>query len=739
MLNNRMQKFAALTALGIALAAAPLAAQGSPPVVQAAQAPGSADERAASMVVLMTLEEKLTLLKGYFGSDFGPAQFVAPEDARAGSAGYVPGVPRLGIPAQWQADAGIGVATQGGAAVKRARTALPSGLAVAASWDPEVAFRGGAMIGAEARADGFNVLLGGSVNLMREPRNGRNFEYAGEDPLLAGTMAGAAIAGIQSNQIVSTVKHFAVNDQETDRNNGNAILEEGALRMSDLLAFQFAIERGDPGSVMCAYNRVGGLYACEQPFLLTQVLREEWGFPGYVLSDWGAVHSTAPAARAGLDQESGFGLQRDDWFGADKLKAALAAGAISEEQIDLMAARILRSMFAHGLIDRPVSEGQPIDFAAHRAVSQAGAEAGIVLLKNERGLLPLAGGGGRIAVIGGHADKGVLSGGGSSQVYPDGTNAVPGLEPTGWPGPVVYYPSSPLEELRRLLPDATIDYADGTDIVAATRLADEADIVVVFATQWATESIDVSLDLEASPLIAAVAAANRNTVVVLETGGPVLMPWAGEVPTIVAAWYPGRAGGTAIARVLTGAVNPSGHLPATFPAALDQLPHPGAPRTGDLVYTEGATVGYKWFDREDLEPLFPFGHGLSYTTFQFDGLQLTETPMGLSASVQVTNTGKAAGADVVQLYVMGPHWGSGWEAPRRLGGFAKVHLAPGASERVIIAIDPRLLAVWDTADPGWSRKAGTFTLTAAYSSGDPADSEEIALPALHLPPEWKPQ
>src|SRR5690606_2927638 len=208
--------------------------------------------------------------------------------------------------------------------------------------------------------------------------------------------AGAQIAGVQSNRIVSTVKHYAVNDQETDRGNGNAILEEGALRMSDLLAFQIAIERGDPGSAMCAYNRVGGTYSCEHPFLLTRVLREEWGWPGYVLSDWGAVHSTAPAANAGLDQESGFGLQRADWFAADKLKAALAAGEISEARIDLMAGRVLRAMFAHGLIDDPVAEGQPIDFAANRAVSQAAAEAGIVLLKNERDLLPLAGGGRRI-------------------------------------------------------------------------------------------------------------------------------------------------------------------------------------------------------------------------------------------------------------------------------------------------------------------------------------------------------
>src|SRR5688572_22984899 len=245
--------FVVRLAAALALASAvPAAAQ--QPVVPAAQTRGSPAERAAQMLAQMTLDEKLTLLKGYFGTDFPPARFEAPEEARAGSAGYVPGIARLGIPSQWQADAGIGVATQGGAPEKRARTALPSGLATAASWDPDVAYAGGAMIGAEARADGFNVLLGGSVNLMREPRNGRNFEYAGEDPLLAGTMVGAAIAGVQSNRIVSTIKHFAVNDQETDRGAGNSVVGEAALRMSDLLAFQIAIEKGRPGAVMCAYN-----------------------------------------------------------------------------------------------------------------------------------------------------------------------------------------------------------------------------------------------------------------------------------------------------------------------------------------------------------------------------------------------------------------------------------------------------------------------------------------------------
>ncbi|GAA0272338.1 beta-glucosidase [Alteraurantiacibacter aestuarii] len=729
----------ALGTSALALAAPlapPLMAQdaASLPIIMAADTSGTPDERAATMLAQMTHAEKLAMLMGYFGEDFGPARFTADPNARDGSAGYVPGIERLGIPAQWQADAGLGVATQGGAPVKRARTALPSGLATAATWDRDIAFAGGAMIGREARADGFNVLLGGSVNLMREPRNGRNFEYAGEDPLLAGTIVGAQIAGVQSNRIISTSKHFAVNDQETDRGNGNSVLEEGAMRMSDLLAFQIAHEIGQPGSVMCAYNRINGPHACEHPFLLTQVLRGEWNWPGYVLSDWGAVHSTAASANAGLDQESGLGLQRAGWFAADKLKAALDAGEIDMTRIDLMVSRILRTMFAHGLIDDPVSEGNFIDFGTNRAVSQSDAESGIVLLKNDGNILPLAASAQRIAVIGGHADAGVLSGGGSSQVYPDGENAVPGLEPTGWPGPVVYYPSSPLEELRTLLPQARITYHDGRDHEAAAAVANQADVVIVFGTQWASESIDVPLYIEDDTLIESVALNNRNTIVVLQTGGPVLMPWADNVAAIVEAWYPGRMGGAAIANILTGAVNPSGHLPATFPRSLDQLPHPDAPHAGDVVYSEGAAVGYKWFDREGLEPLFPFGHGLSYTDFEYGNLTVTRAGEGLVATFSITNSGDVAGADAAQVYVSG----DGWEAPQRLGGYAKIRLDPGETQLVSVAVDPRLLAMWDNANPGWSRAAGTYRVSVGESSRDIAASTQIALPASHLSPQWRP-
>ncbi len=704
-------------------------------VTLAADTQGTPEERAATMLAQMSQDEKLSLLMGYFGTDFPPVNFEAPEEAQYGSAGYVPGIARLGIPPQWQADAGIGVATQGGAEVKRARTALPSGLATAATWDRDLAFAGGAMIGSEARADGFNVLLGGSVNLVREPRNGRNFEYAGEDPLLAGVMVGQQIAGVQSNDIISTSKHFAVNDQETDRGRGNSVLDEASLRMSDLLAFQIAHEIGEPGSVMCAYNRVNGPYSCEHPFLLTQVLREEWGWPGYVMSDWGAVHSTANAANAGLDQESGYGLQMAANFAAEKLQSALDSGEISQQRIDLMVTRILRSMFAHGLIDNPVSADNPIDFTANRAVSQADAEAGIVLLKNEGGILPLAASAQRIVLIGGHADKGVISGGGSSQVYPDGENAVPGIEPTSWPGPVVYYPSSPLEELRALLPDAQITFHDGEHHEVAAAAANAADIAIVFGTQWASESIDVPMQVKDDTLIESVALNQPNTIVVLQTGGPVLMPWADKVPAIVEAWFPGRMGGAAIAGVLTGAVNPSGHLPVTIPRSLDQLPHPEDPQPGDVNYTEGATVGYKWFDAQGHDPLFAFGHGMSYTEFDYGNLSVTRAGDGLVATFTVTNSGDVAGADAAQVYVSG----DGWEAPKRLGGFAKVALDPGETQLVSVAVDPRLLAMWSVEEDGWVREAGSYQASIGESSREIVETVSIDLPASYLSPQWRPQ
>ncbi|MDR7116075.1 beta-glucosidase [Caulobacter sp. BE254] len=698
-----------------------------------------ADTRADLAVKAMTQDEKLTVIFGFFGADMGDKYKRIPESL-AGSAGYVPGIARLGIPAQFQTDAGVGVATQGGEPNKRERTALPSGMATTATWNPKLAQAGGAMIGAEARASGFNVMLAGGVNLVREPRNGRNFEYGGEDPWLAGKMVGAQIKGIQSNAIVSTIKHYALNGQETGRFVLDARIGEADARTSDLLAFQFAMEDSDPHSVMCAYNRVNGDYACENDFLLNKVLKQDWGYKNYVMSDWGAAHSSAKAVNAGLDQESAGDAFDTQPFFKGPLKNALAKGEVSQARLDDMARRVLRGLFASGVVEKPVKIA-PIDYAAHAKVTRADAEEGVVLLKNDKGLLPLVAGARKIVVIGGHADVGVLSGGGSSQVYPIGGRAVQGEGPASWPGPMIYFPSSPLKALKARLPGADIQFADGKDKAAAAKLAAGADVVLVFATQWNGESFDSPLTLEndQDALIDAVATANAKTVVVLETGGPVLMPWLSKVGGVVEAWYPGSEGGEAIARVLTGQVDASGRLPVTFPAALDQLPRPvldGDPKKPDdtfaVDYTiEGAAVGYKWFDKKGHQPLFAFGHGLSYTTFAYDNLKAEAKGGALSVSFDIRNTGKRAGKAVPQVYVS-PKAG-GWEAPQRLAGFKKVELAPGATTRVTLTVDPRLLATWDDKAHGWSVAAGSYTVALGASSRDTAAKADVTVAARSLP------
>jgi len=696
------------------------------------------DVRAKLALAAMTQEEKLRLVSGWFGSDQPWNGFKADPLARYASAGFVPGVPRRGIPPQWQTDAGMGVATQGAFKDKPLeRTALPSGLAVAATWNPALAEKGGAMIGAEARATGYNEMLAGGVDLIREPRNGRNFEYSGEDPLLAGLMAGSAAKGIESARIIGQLKHYALNDQETGRGMLNVVIDPAAARMSDLLAFEIALEKSDAGSIMCAYNKVNGDYSCENRWLLTDVLKSDWGFKGFVMSDWGATHSTVKAANAGHDQETGYTKAADMHFGP-KLDAAIKAGEVPQARLDDMVFRILRTMFAKGVIDHPVGLAA-IDFAAHEAVSRAVASETSVLLKNEGNLLPLTGAR-RIAIIGGHADVGVLSGGGSGAVYPRGGNAAPGIEPTSWPGPVVYLPSSPMKALQARLPGASIQYHSGTDAAAAAQLASGSDVSIVFVTQWTAESRDFPLTLpdNQDALVSAVAKANPNTIVVLETGGPVLMPWIGEVGAALQAWYPGTKGGEVIADILTGRINPSGHLPVSFPKSLDQLPRPKLDGEGlpdrtpfDVHYTEGAAVGYRWYDAKGLEPQFPFGHGLSYTSFAYSNLRAVRDGDNLRVSFKVRNTGGAAGADVPQIYV-GPDRG-GWEAPRRLGGFKKIWLKPGEQQDVTGLIDPRLLSSFDESKRRWLRKSGRYRVWVGESSRDLKASTTISLPARTLP------
>lgn len=678
----------------------------------------SPDQRAAMVLQEMTLAEKLSLVSGYFAAP--QTHYVPPAEALPLSAGYVPGVARLGIPPLWETDSGTGVATQRGGA-PRERTALPSGLATAASWNPDLAERGGAMIGSEARSSGFNVLLAGGINLVREPRNGRNFEYAGEDPLLAGVMVGAQIRGIQSNHIVATLKHYAVNDQESGRNVLDSRLADAPLRMSDLLAFQIAIEQSDPGSVMCAYNRVNGVYACESDYLLRRVLKGDWAYRGWVMSDWGGVHSTVRAANHGLDQESASSFDKLPYFGA-ALKAALANGQVPAARLDNMVHRILRTLFSKGVVDAPVVIA-PIDFAAHAAITEAVAEEAAVLLKNVRQVLPLSARTTSIAVVGSHADVGVLSGGGSAQVYPVGGIAVPDLGPKDFPGPMVYFPSSPLNSLRLHAPAANVQYAAGNDIRSAVELARHSEVAVVFVHQWTAESRDSSLRLpdNQDALVKAVAAANSHTVVVLETGGPVFMPWLAKVSAVLEVWYPGTRGAEAIGRLLFGEANPSGRLPISFPRQEQQLPRPRL--DGDINhldrpfavdYREGAAVGYKWFDREHLQPLFPFGYGLSYTRFEYSGIIAKFDHGVLTVSFDIKNAGERAGKDVPQVYV-GPLAG-GWESPRRLVGWKKLELASGARQHVVLTIDQRLLGVYDGTAQRWTINPGEYKVEVGSSA-----------------------
>lgn len=721
----------------------------SPAVIQGAWTNRSlsADERAQAALKAMTREEKLALLRT-------PMPAMQRESSRLNlpiGAGHIYGVPRLGIAPVAETDASLGVSNLGGARNGDVATALPSSLALGASWDPELAFRGGAMIGSEARAKGFGVMLAGGVNLIRDPRAGRNFEYISEDPLLTGVLGGNAIAGVQSNRIVSTLKHFAANHQETGRNVHSVNMPEAELRESELLASEIANQIGHPGSVMCAYNKVNDVYACENKFLLTDVLRRDWGFSGFVMSDWGAVHSTE-ALLAGLDQQSGYQLDRKPYFGAE-LEKALADGRISESSVDSAALRILRTLFEHGVVDAPPVPGASIDYDANSNVALAQAEAGIVLLRNEGDLLPIASSAKRIAVIGGHADVGVLAGGGSSEVIPVGGRALEMKLPGGGIHAVVrraYGGTAPLAAIKAAFPQASVDFDHGTDPAAAARLAATADVAIVFGEKWfyeTTDSPDMALGEGQDQLIEAVARANPRTIVVLQTGNPVAMPWLDRVPAILTAWYPGQRGGEAIARVLSGTVNPSGHLPVTWPVDVHQLPDPRMPGSDvpkptaaekanygfqadrvpfSITYREGSDAGYRWFHRTGANPLFAFGHGLSYTRFQYDRLKVRGGP-ALSVSFRVRNTGRRPGADVVQVYAVPPG------RTRRLVGWAKLDLAPGQSKQVTVVADPRLLAKFDASVQEWIVPSGNYVVEVGESAAAIKLQHTVKLPLRKIP------
>jgi beta-glucosidase len=676
----------------------------------------------------MTQAQKLQMVAGGVASDPN-LNYAFPR----GAAGWIPGIPQLSIPALYFADGSVGVGNAVGPS-----TALPSSIASAAGWDTQAAVQYGAVIGTELNDYGINVNLGGNTNLIgRDPRDGRTFETKGEDPILAGKIAAAHLEGVQAQHIIGDLKHFAYNDQETGRTTANVIIDERGGRESDLLAFEIAVKDSNVQSVMCSYNLTGGTYNCENPHLLTQVLKNDWGFSGFVMSDWLGTHSAINAANAGLDQE-----QPDQQY-FSSLAQAIQNGQVPQSRLDNMVHRILRAMFQVGLFDNSQTL-QPIPAAADAAIAQQVEENGAVLLKDSNAQLPLSPAVQSIAVIGSHADVGVLSGGGSAQVQPVGGVALASVYPCPpcW-SPVVWDPSSPLMAIQAMAPAAKVQFADGSNASAAASLAASSQVAIVFVSQWESEGMDLpSLNLsdltDATPidqdaLVAAVAAENPHTIVVIESGGPIVMPWLAQVSAVLEAWYPGQSGGPAIADLLFGKANPSGKLPITFPAGVSQLPRPTIPTPLDSTTPfdvncfEGFNVGYKWYDAQGLTPLFPFGFGLSYTTFSItnpslvNNLSSTNNP-NLQVTFTVTNTGAVSGAEVAQVYLGLP--ASSGEPPHRLVGWQKVTLAPSASQNATVEIDENdsshPLSYWNETSGSWTVAPGQYTVYLGDSSSSAA-------------------
>ncbi len=744
---------AAVLAASVLFAAVPsLTAQGAPataakpsaaePWMNASLSP---DERADMVLKQMTLEEKISLLHGNGMPHVARWEMPLTKESNGG-AGYIAPIARLGIPAVDMSDAAYGVRSSG--VNGRYSTALPSNLGAASSWDTHAACQYGTLIGMELRAQGYNMTLGGGVNIAREPRNGRTFEYQGEDPVLAGIMGGHRILCEGQQHVISDIKHYAINDQEAGRTIVSAKISDKAMRESDLLAFQIGIEVGKPNAVMCSYNRINGEYACQNDYLLHDVLKTAWKFPGFVLSDWGGTHSTVPASHAGLDNEEPMA----DYFGP-ALQKAVEDGQVSQAEIDDHARRMLRSYFASGIVDDPVQHAV-INVEKDLDVAQKVEEGSIVLLRNEGRILPLAEKDHSIALIGAHADVGMLSGGGSAQVDPPGGNAIapPGQGATKWQDHI-WFPTSPLRQLQIALPSASLAYNAGTDIASAVALAKKSDVAVVFVQQWESEGMDLpslALPDNQDALVEAVAAANPHTVVVLETGSAALLPWANKVQGVVEAWYSGSRGATALANVLTGKVNPSGKTAITFPLSDDDLPHPTIPELSaedkgagaeavdaggrssskySVTYSEGARAGYKWFQSEHKQVLYPFGFGLSYSTFTYSGLHAAAGAKPV-VTFSVRNMGKVAGAEVAEVYAKLP--GTANEQFSRLVGFDKVMLQPGESREVSVTVDPLALAVYDEASRSMRTLQGGYTFSVGGSSAMLPLHQEVTLEAAEV-------
>jgi len=671
------------------------AAAGACPWVGSA---GPIAARVSAVLARMTLADKVAMVHGITS----PAQSAGLQPGAPPYVGEVPGIPRLCIPDLKLEDgpAGVGDGMKG-------VTQLPAPVAAAASWDRSLMTEYGAVVGAEEWAKGANVVLAPTVNIVRDPRWGRAFESLGEDPYLTSQLAVADIEGIQGQGPMAQVKHLAAYNEETFRDTAlnDAIVSPRTLQEIYLPAFQSAVQDAQVASVMCAYNQLNHVPDCANPYLDSQVLKGEFGFPGFVTSDWFAQTSSAAAAVAGLDLE-----MPDGCFLGTQLQPEVQAGAVPVTRLDDMVSRVLTELFRFGLFTRRQG-GSPraaVTSPTHAAFARTAAEDGTVLLKNAGGILPLDPGRTRsIAVIG-------ADGGSQAQTAGGGSASV-----------VAPYAVSPFRGIvRRAGPRTRVVYDDGSNLAQAAADARASDVTVVFASLFDQEDRDQTtllLPAAENALIATVAAANPNTVVVLNTGSAVLMPWLGQVRGLLESWYPGQEDGNAVAALLFGDVDPSGKLPVTFPASAQQMPTSSPDRwpgvAGQTQYSEGLLVGYRWYDAGHVSPAFPFGFGLSYTTFAFHDLRVgsPSTSDGReTVKVAVTNTGRRAGAEVAQLYVGDPS-GAG-EPPRTLAGFQKVWLAPGQTAQVSFGLGPRALSYWDQTTQRWKAVLGLYRVAVGDSS-----------------------
>lgn len=684
-------------------------------------------ERAELLVSAMTIEQKIAQLHGAMetidiyavSNQATTAEEMEQLAAQIRVERHVAAIDELGIPRFRITNGPVGVGMGDGTPSPPA-TALPMTIGVAASFDREVAKEYGDVIGSETATLGQHVLEGPAVCLHRTTIAGRNFEYFSEDPFLSGVMGVEVTKAIQSHDIIAMVKHYVLNDQETERFRNSVEVDENVMRELYLLPFEMVIKDGECAAVMSAYNRIRGVYATEYYYTLTKILRDEWGFEGYVQSDFWSTRSAAPSLNAGLDHE----MPDAKWLNEENVKAALSDTSLEEKTIDRALIRRYTQMFRFNQFDRPYDPGE-IDAKAHGEISRKLGAQMAVLLKNDEGLLPIEPSG-KIVIIGQKtfAGKACQGGGGSSKVDPLYTvDPLPGMQ----------------DILKKMGADATAELFvvadDLSNLDDAKKAAEDADIVVLMAGLVATEGADMpdaNMFNDQNRMLDELLGINPKTILVMKDSAPVLMPWVDKAPTILEVWNQGTEDGHVVADLIFGRINPSGKVPTTYPVSEDDVFYAGNPErypgTDEgagypvIRYSEGLQVGYRWFQAQDIKPLFAFGHGLSYTSFELSDFTVNTDKVGdspVTATVKVTNTGSRAGAEVVQAYLGIPVDG---QPPKRLVGFDKVYLEPGESKTAKIVIDPNAtnhpFSVWCNALGDFDIRPGDYTLYVGTSSED---------------------